>query len=80
MMALSSPDIPPEEDLVAAGWERRSMLSMERIAEAESIYLDLGLEVLIRKPDEAHFGANCQLCKEQACSEYRVIYTREKRP
>ncbi len=79
MISQSLPEIPLEDELVAAGWERRSMLSAERLQEVQAIYLELGLEVLIRKPDRAQFGTNCELCADTACREYRIIYTRVKK-
>ncbi len=79
MVAQSPVDSRTQDSLVAAGWRRRAMLSAERLAEVEAIYRELGLEVLVVKPDPARFEVKCHPCSERACLEYRVIFTREKR-
>ena len=72
------PDGLTQEELVSQGWERRAMLAPDRLVEAQAIYQELGLDVLIRSPEDEHFGSDCSLCRAHACSEYRVLYTRRK--
>ncbi len=65
-------------ELTANGWERRAMLSSDRLLEAQTIYQELGLEVLVRSPESEQFDSKCSLCRDHACREYRVLYTRRK--
>ena len=84
---MSSPhDQNPEQscenmthiDLVSQGWERRSMLSDDRVKEATETYLELGFEVLVRDLSEEKFGPKCGACQTYACSNYILIYTRRE--
>ena len=72
------PDGLTQEELVSQGWERRAMLAPDRLVEAQAIYQDLGLDVLIQSPEGETFSSDCSPCRAHACREYRVLYTRRK--
>jgi|TARA_B100000959_G_scaffold281631_2_gene346144 hypothetical protein len=69
-----------QDELNAAGWKRRSMLTPDRMTEVELIYQNLGLETLVCDPEVEDFGPECETCQSRTCPEYRVIYTRKKKP
>jgi hypothetical protein len=64
------------QELLQAGWEYRAMLASDRLGEVRDIYLDLGLEVTIRRPLPEELGSKCGPCKSFACREFGVLYTR----
>ncbi len=74
---LPTDGLTPEE-LMSRGWQRRAMLAPDRLVEAQAIYRELGLDVLIRSPEAESFGSDCSLCRAHACREYGVLYTRRK--
>ncbi len=78
MTQQSQPTAFSAGELEAAGWKRRSLLAHDRMVEADLIYQKLGLETLIRAADASDLGPECGSCQSHACSEYEVIYTREK--
>ncbi|MDP7033231.1 MAG: hypothetical protein QF752_01930 [Planctomycetota bacterium] len=79
-MALQSPhDSLSQEELLSEGWKRRAMLSSERLVEVKDIYHELGLEILVRKPEIDQFKPECGACRSQACREYWVLFTRKKK-
>jgi len=56
------------------------MLTPDRMTEVELIYQNLGLETLVCDPEVEDFGPECETCQSRTCPEYRVIYTRKKKP
>ncbi|MAE29055.1 MAG: hypothetical protein CMJ87_08785 [Planctomycetes bacterium] len=70
------PAVPADPELLAAGWERRTMTDATRQAELVELYESLGLEVKIQSLSADDFGPDCTACAETACTSYTVIYTR----
>lgn len=69
---------PADPDLVAEGWQRRHMVDLERAAESEALYRQLGFEVRLQELKPADFQAKCQACASSVCRAYVMVYTRRK--
>ena len=74
-----------EEELLAAGWEKRFVAIEPRLQEAVELYEEIGFEVLLEPlPTEEELkGAGCEESGCTACFDvdrerYRIIYTRAK--
>ncbi|MFQ5555962.1 MAG: hypothetical protein ACE5GB_00370 [Acidimicrobiales bacterium] len=63
-------------DLVAAGWEQRTVGDPARIAELEALYRELGHETITAGLDPAGFGRACTDCAVVACPSYRALFIR----
>jgi hypothetical protein len=68
-------ELCPDEN----GWVRRYIADPAKAEEARVQYQELGFEVDLRRPEPALFGDQCGDCREAACTEYWVIYTRRTR-
>jgi hypothetical protein len=74
-----------EEELLAAGWERRFIATEPRLREAIELYEEIGFEVLLEPlpTEEEMKGGGCEESGCAACFDvdrerYRIIYTRAK--
>ena len=67
-----------EEELLAQGWTRQFNTDEPRLSEAVEMYEEMGLEVhlepVVIDPD----SEECQMCFEQDCDRYKIIWTRPK--
>ena len=72
-----SPSAPGDPALLAAGWERRTMVEPARIEEFTELYVSLGFQVKVQELTQENFGSSCEGCAESACSSYVLIYTRK---
>ena len=77
----ATPEIThPGSQLLAAGWERRSITDAKRVAELVELYESLGFEVHLQPvtPEilEA-IGEECRSCYIDRWDEYKIIFTRE---
>lgn len=65
-----------EEELLAQGWTKQFNMDEPRLSEAVEMYEEMGLEVhlepVVIDPD----SEECQMCMEQDCDRYKVIWTR----
>ncbi len=66
-----------DNDLIAQGWKRRSILDGSRLEEVVKMYRDLGFEVMVTEfdPDEVKDSDSCLEC---AISSLKVVYTRKR--
>ena len=72
-----------EEELIAAGWERRFIACEPRLSEMVDTYKEIGFEVLL-EPLPAKEEMDSRSCEENDCTvcfdadreRYKVIYTR----
>ncbi len=71
---------PANPDLLAAGWERRSMVDPERAREMAELYELSGFEVRLAPLAPLDFGPACTLCRESACKDYVMVYTPHHTP
>lgn len=67
------------DDLVAAGWERRTVTDPAKAAELEALYASLGFETMTTGLDPSSFGEECTTCAVTACATYVAVFTRERR-
>lgn len=74
-----------EEELTAAGWERRFVACEPRLTEAVELYESIGFDVLLESlPSEEETEAagcekkGCNACFDVDRGRYRIIYTRAK--
>ena len=65
-------------ELLAAGWERRTVTDPTRIGELDDLYTELGFETLTTEMDPASFGEACNTCAVTACSTYLALFTRKQ--
>jgi len=72
------PPIASDESLLADGWRRRYLADRVRANEAREMYSSLGFDVLLRKPQPSHVRSECDGCRQVACSEYFIVYTRRR--
>ncbi len=72
----TTPRVASNPELIAAGWQRRYLADHKRAEEAQTMYAELGYDVLLENPDPAQFDSDCGDCANSACSAYVVIYTR----
>ncbi|MAE71828.1 MAG: hypothetical protein CME06_15325 [Gemmatimonadetes bacterium] len=73
-----TPSPPPANpDLIAAGWERRSMAAPDRAREMAERYELSGFEVKLTPLAPLDFGPACTLCRESACKDHVMVYTRK---
>ena len=68
-----------EPELVAAGWERRTVTDPTRIDELEEVYSSLGFETCTTQMDPDSFGDACNSCAVTACSTYLALFTRKEK-
>ena len=73
-------DFLPDPELVADGWERRFMADPQRAEEAQSIYDELGFEVLAVTIKPSELSVLCGDCRLATCQAYVTIYTRRSPP
>jgi hypothetical protein len=74
-----------EEELVAAGWERRFIACEPRLSEMVAIYKEIGFEILLEplpsKEEMDRSGceeSGCTACYDADPERYRIIFTRQK--
>ncbi len=74
-----------ENELVAAGWERRFVATEPRLTEAVELYQAIGFDVLLEplpekeeSEDPACQDKDCTACFEVNRDRYKIIYTRAK--
>jgi len=74
-----------EEELIAAGWERRFIACEPRLSEMVATYKDIGFEVLLEplpsKEEMSQSGceeSGCTACFDVDPERYRIIFTRQK--
>lgn len=72
------PPIASDQSLIDAGWCRRYLADAQRAREATELYQSLGYEVLTRAPKPSHLQPECDGCRQVACRDYVVVYTRRK--
>lgn len=72
--------IPPDPELIAAGWQRRHLADENRAQEAQELYLSMGFEVKVQKLSPQDLGPSCGSCPSSSsvCGAYVMIYTRKK--
>jgi len=73
-----------EEELVAAGWERRFIACEPRLSEMVEMYKEIGFEVILEplpsKEEMDHSGCEeggCTACFDVDPERYRIIFTRK---
>lgn len=73
-----------EEELIAAGWERRFIACEPRLSEMVEMYKEIGFEVLLEhipSKDEMDHAAceesGCTACYDVDPERYRIIFTRK---
>jgi len=74
-----------EEELIAAGWERRFIACEPRLSEMVAMYKEIGFEVLLEplpsKEEMDQSGceeSGCTACFDADPERYRIIFTRQK--
>ena len=74
-----------EEELIAAGWERRFIACEPRLSEMVATYKEIGFEVLLEplpsKEEMSQSGceeSGCTACFDADPERYRIIFTRQK--
>ena len=67
-----------EPELMAGGWQRRTVTDPTRIGELDELYSSLGFETLTTEMDPASFGDACNTCAVTACSTYVALFTRKQ--
>jgi len=67
-----------EPQLMAEGWERRTVTDPTRIGELEELYSSLGFETCTTEMDPDSFGDACNTCAVTACSTYLALFTRKE--
>jgi hypothetical protein len=74
-----------EDELIAAGWERRFIACEPRLSEMVSMYKEIGFEVLLEPlPSKEEIGqsgcidSGCTACYDADPERYRIIFTRQK--
>lgn len=74
-----------EEELIAAGWERRFIACEPRLSEMAAMYKEIGFEVhlepLSSKEEMDRSGCEeggCTVCYDVDPERYRIIFTRQK--
>ncbi len=72
-----------EEELIAAGWERRFVASEPRLSEMVEMYQEIGFEVHLEplpSKEERDAGgceeSGCTACFDLDRDRYRIIFTR----
>lgn len=71
--------VPSDPELVAAGWNRRNLTSLDKAEELRRQYTELGFEVLERALTPDDFDSKCATCAEGAAHLMVVLYTRRAR-
>jgi len=73
-----------EEELIAAGWERRFIACEPRLSEMVATYKEIGFEVLLEplpskdEMDQANCEeSGCTVCFDVDPEKYRIIFTRK---
>jgi hypothetical protein len=74
-----------EDELIAAGWERRFIACEPRLSEMVAMYKEIGFEVhlepLPSKEEMDQLGceeSGCTACYDADPERYRIIFTRQK--
>jgi hypothetical protein len=77
-------DVKREDELIAAGWERRFIACEPRLSEMMAMYKEIGFEVHLEPiPDKDELnGAGCEesgctVCFDVDPQRYRIIFTRK---
>ena len=70
---------PPDPKLIAEGWERRFIADAKRAQDAVEMYAELGHEVRLEPVNTTGLSEACSGCLI-AFAEFRVVYTRKKKP
>ena len=68
--------IRAHEDLVAAGWARRHLVTAEGVDDALELYRSFGFEARAEALTPGNFGPGCDSCSLSICKTYLLVYTR----
>ncbi len=73
-----------EQELIAAGWERRFIACEPRLSEMADMYKEIGFDILLEPlhPKEEMDAQSCEANGCTACFDvdrerYKIIYTRK---
>ncbi len=66
-----------EQELVAKGFEKRTIYDEPRLSEIVEMYEEMGYEVHL-EPFDVNLETGCQECMKLDPTRYKVIYTRAK--
>lgn len=75
---MAKKELTREEELAAQGWSRQFDTDEPRLSEAAEMYQQMGLEVHLKPVVIDPDSETCQMCFEQDCDRYKVIWTRPK--
>lgn len=67
-----------EEELIAAGWEKRTTYDEPRLSEIAETYRELGFDVHLEPLDKGSGEAGCSDCLMADPDRYRTLWTRPK--
>jgi hypothetical protein len=77
---LSAQQLEGDPARLADGWERRFIADAQRAREAMELYERLGYEVCADPVTADEVGEDCVDCQLLAALQFKVIYTRRRRP
>jgi len=77
---LSAEQLEGDPARLADGWERRFIADAQRASEAMELYERLGYEVCADPVKAEEVGEDCGDCQLLAALQFKVIYTRRRRP
>ena len=77
---LSADQLQGDPARIADGWERRFIADAQRAQEAMELYAQLGYEVCADPVSPEEVGEDCGDCQLLAALQFKVIYTRRRRP
>ncbi len=77
---LSAEQLEGDPGRLADGWERRFIADARRAQEAMDLYAQLGYEVCADPVKAEEVGEDCADCQLLAALQFKVIYTRRRRP
>lgn len=78
--AFSEAQLRADPARLAAGWERRFLADAHRVREAMELYAQLGYEVCADPVSPDQLAEDCEGCQLPALLQFRMIYTRKKKP
>lgn len=71
--------LPPDPDLLAAGWERRFIADDRMARDAVDTYTELGYDVKLQPLSPEGFKEECSDC-QAVLAKFSMVYTRKKKP
>jgi len=77
---LSAEQLKGDPARIADGWERRFIADAQRAQEAMELYALLGYEVCADPVSPEELGEDCGDCRLLAALQFKIIYTRRRRP